>query len=272
MPVIIVENDESEWNDATGESYHFPRRYLQYLQPGTPVIYYKGKQRDSRFAQVRLDKNPYYFGVAEVGKITPDANSTKGDQFCEILHYRSFEHPVPASNPVTKETLELIPESRASNFWRDGVRPCSQEVFDRIIAASGLVVLPASVVPTETNDDKQGAAEAYETIVEDGTGRKVYGTRYERNPRLRARALQLHGSICKGCGFDFEKVYGEHGRGYIHVHHLNPIASTGGMLAVNPLTDMTVLCANCHSMVHRYPKKMLSLPELRALILRTASA
>lgn len=145
---------------------------------------------------------------------------------------------------------------------------CDQQVLDRILGASGLVVSSNQVLPAVlvTNDDRQGTSDAYETIIEDGTGWRVYGTRYERNPRLRAQVLQIYGLICKGCDFDFEKVYGPHGHGFIHAHHLNPIATTGGILAVNPHRDMTVLCANCYSMMHRFPKKILALEELQALI------
>jgi putative restriction endonuclease len=266
MPTIIVENDESEWDDTTGVRYHFPKRYLYIMQQGTPIIYYKGAQKNAAFAALRLSKSPYYFGVGMVGSLTQDLDSSKQDYYCEIVNYRSFEHAVPLRDPADNTLFEVIPESRESNYWRDGVRACSQAVFDRILQLSGLHAAADEVVPVETNDDRQGSADAYETVIEDGTGRRVYGTRYERNPRLRARALQLHGTSCKGCGFNFEEMYGEQGHGYIHVHHLNPISETGGLLAVNPQTDMTVLCANCHSMVHRYPKKMLSLDELQALI------
>ncbi|WP_406874901.1 hypothetical protein [Acinetobacter baumannii] len=27
MPTVIVENDISQWDDLTGEVYHFPKRY-----------------------------------------------------------------------------------------------------------------------------------------------------------------------------------------------------------------------------------------------------
>ena len=67
------------------------------------------------------------------------------------------------------------------------------------------------------------------------------------------------------CGFNFEKVYGEYGKGYIHVHHVKPVA-TSGVRAVNPREDLVVLCANCHAMVHRKKNKVLSLEELKALI------
>ena len=89
---------------------------------------------------------------------------------------------------------------------------------------------------------------------------------YERKPALRAAAIRIHGTICKGCGFNFELVYGPRGRGFIEVHHLRPISSFGGSVQVSPREDMTVLCSNCHRMIHRHQHKVLSLEELQALI------
>lgn len=53
-----------------------------------------------------------------------------------------------------------------------------------------------------------------------------------------------------GCGFDFEAVYGELGRGYAPVHHLLPLSGTEGTRTTT-LADLAVVCANCHAMIHR---------------------
>lgn len=51
-----------------------------------------------------------------------------------------------------------------------------------------------------------------------------------------------------GCGFNFAAVYGEVGEGYAQVHHLRPLAEAERVTA---LTDLIVVCANCHAMIHR---------------------
>ncbi|WP_259727329.1 HNH endonuclease [Synechococcus sp. CS-1326] len=89
---------------------------------------------------------------------------------------------------------------------------------------------------------------------------------YERKAHLRAAALHYHGTSCKACGFDFSLTYGAHGADFIEVHHLVPVSSLGESRAVNPLTDMTVLCANCHRMIHRRRDAQLSLESLRKLL------
>lgn len=89
---------------------------------------------------------------------------------------------------------------------------------------------------------------------------------YERKPKLRARAIQVHGTVCIACGFDFYLNYGEHGKEYIEVHHLKPLSTHNKSHLVNPTTDMTVLCSNCHRMVHRSKNRPLSINELVELL------
>lgn len=89
---------------------------------------------------------------------------------------------------------------------------------------------------------------------------------YERNPQLRTEAIHIHGTSCKACGFNFSAAYGPHGSNYIEVHHLVPVSTMIEPNAVNPRTDMTVLCSNCHRMVHRKREKPLSLQELVVLV------
>lgn len=104
-----------------------------------------------------------------------------------------------------------------------------------------------------------------ETYVEGGSG-KQYVNVYERNPELRRAAIRLHGTKCLACGFDFEEVYGERGRGFIEVHHLRPVSTLTSPAAVDPRTDLVVLCANCHRMVHRRRDRILGLEELRRIL------
>ena len=74
---------------------------------------------------------------------------------------------------------------------------------------------------------------------------------------------------------DFESLYGEIGRGFIHVHHLVPISSIGESYDVNPATDPVPVCPNCHNMLHKKEppytieelKKMLIYPEAPHLII-----
>jgi len=92
---------------------------------------------------------------------------------------------------------------------------------------------------------------------------------YERNAALRTDAIKIHGTVCKACSFDFEKIYGKHGEFYIEVHHLKPLYTLVEETLIDPEKDMTVLCANCHRMIHRKRDNPLSVEELKELLKRT---
>jgi 5-methylcytosine-specific restriction endonuclease McrA len=91
----------------------------------------------------------------------------------------------------------------------------------------------------------------------------------ERDPRLRKKAIEIHGLNCKACDFNFGEVYGEWGEGFIEIHHSTPISDYSDEGSeTNPTEDLIPLCSNCHRMVHRKRDKLLSLEELKAMINR----
>ncbi|WP_312388460.1 HNH endonuclease [Pseudomonas sp.] len=260
MPVVIVENDTSQWEDQTGAVYHFPKRYQNWLAQGTDVIYYKGRIQDKAFASARLSNAPHYFAKARIGKVYPDKGSTKGDLFALIEGFTPFEQPVAAK--VDGEYLETIPTNRLKNYWRDGVRPISAADYDAILhhAKFGAV---ANEQPSEANTESDPLI--FESANE-GSQQSYFGTRYERRKDLRTKAIAIHGLECKACGFNFEDAYGEHAKGFIHIHHVVPISDFGGEKAVNPETDLVPLCANCHAVVHRKREMTLSIEDLQAML------
>lgn len=74
---------------------------------------------------------------------------------------------------------------------------------------------------------------------------------YERNPKARAACIAHHGYVCVACGFDFADRYGDLGKDYIHVHHVNPLKNVTGEYEVDPVNDLVPVCPNCHAMIHR---------------------
>lgn len=100
-------------------------------------------------------------------------------------------------------------------------------------------------------------------------GKKVYiSIQAERDLHLRNKAIALHGTSCMACKFNFGQFYGKWGQDYIEVHHLIPLGGSGDKKRkTNPKTDLIVLCANCHRMVHRKKKTVLTLEELKQKII-----
>lgn len=115
--------------------------------------------------------------------------------------------------------------------------------------------------PIETEENLETISSVYE-----GAIRKITVNSYERNSIARKRCIKHWGTICQGCGFDFESKYGEIGRGYVHVHHLVPLSEVKSSYEVDPVTDMRPVCANCHAILHRR-NPPLSIEELRGFII-----
>jgi len=85
----------------------------------------------------------------------------------------------------------------------------------------------------------------------EGKSFQVISTRYERNPLNRELCIALKGSSCTICGFNFKTNYGDIGKGFIEVHHIEPLSAMNEEQVINPKEDMTPVCSNCHSMLHR---------------------
>ncbi|MGN6486295.1 MAG: HNH endonuclease [Devosia sp.] len=236
---IIVENDVTEWHDDTGVAYHYPRRYRRFLAPGTRLIHYKGKLRDSAFKGARLSEHPHYFGVSVAGDSYTDPSSSKGDLFVKIVDFEPFRHAVHYKD-TGGNYREVIPATRQGNFWRDGVRPTTEAAFLAILTEAGAQV-PAIQPPT--------ADDELTSVLIEGGKKVVYSTRYERKPALREKAIAIHGTSCFACEVDLHAVYGVTAKGFIHVHHRRPLYLTGET-PVDPSVDLVPLCPTCHSIVH----------------------
>jgi 5-methylcytosine-specific restriction enzyme A len=127
---------------------------------------------------------------------------------------------------------------------------------DRLVDdLKAMVALYEALITGETRsdsslvDDEDDAPSGLD--YEDATRFRMH-KRIERRAALAKKVKQLKGDICEVCGTNFLKTYGPVGAGYIEAHHLKPLASLKGTkVAMNPVTDFAVLCANCHRMVHR---------------------
>lgn len=137
---------------------------------------------------------------------------------------------------------------------------------DRIratLASSDTMLLHALATP-DPDEEEKAAREG--RLLE-----RVHRFR-ERNPRLRQKKIdsvrRAGGTLsCQVCGFNFAQSFGEHGEGYIEVHHVVPLHERGP--SETRLADLALLCANCHRMSHRRLDRSGTWPspdELRAII------
>lgn len=109
-------------------------------------------------------------------------------------------------------------------------------------------------------------------------GRLVEALHYRRErsatliAEVKKRALKADGRLrCQVCGFDFEAVYGELGKGFIEGHHTVPLSSVMAPVETRP-EDIVLVCANCHRMLHRRRPWISDIKQLRALVRKRRTA
>jgi predicted HNH restriction endonuclease len=102
-------------------------------------------------------------------------------------------------------------------------------------------------------------------IFREGAVRQVSVNAYERDPKARQKCIDYYGSSCSVCDFNFGKVFGQFGEGFIHVHHLRPISEIAEEYNVDPVKDLRPVCPNCHAMIHRRSPP-LSIEEIKGLL------
>lgn len=138
------------------------------------------------------------------------------------------------------ELRELAPSTQWDNLQASGIQiePGDAEAI-RMTWGIGQFGQPSS----------QSGDEAVGGLVE-GAKTTVAVNRYERNRRARKLCVEHFGAKCQVCDIDFGARYGGIGEGFIHVHHITPIASIGATYKLDPLTDLVPVCPNCHAIIH----------------------
>lgn len=99
----------------------------------------------------------------------------------------------------------------------------------------------------------------------EGSIREITLELKKRDPRLRSQAIVKYGYNCQVCGFNFEDFYGDLGSGYIEVHHLKPLSEKNED-STTSVEDVSVVCANCHRILHHKGTNSLTISELKKVI------
>lgn len=102
--------------------------------------------------------------------------------------------------------------------------------------------------------------------LKEGLTKQITVNIYERNPIARAKCIDHFGAICRVCEFDFEKKFGDLGKGFIHIHHIIDISTIKEEYIVDYIKDLVPVCPNCHAMLHK-KKPAYKIEELKSIML-----
>jgi 5-methylcytosine-specific restriction protein A len=228
----------------------------------------KSIKKGDRVFLIRLGKEPKGIMGSGYAKssyyVAPHWDDTEG----KVANYIDIEFDIlinPENNTLfDKESLESID------------RKNSQQWFPQ---QSGISIKPTLVESLEANwfnfiQENKLVKNSFvsndvitkkEETFREGTAKDVVQTRYERNPEARKRCLAIYGYSCKICDFSFEASFGEIGKGFIHVHHINQISEIGKEYDVDPEKDLIPVCPNCHAMIHS-KRPAYTIEELKSIM------
>ena len=100
------------------------------------------------------------------------------------------------------------------------------------------------------------------------TSRERSQTAARKKKRL---ALKRLGRLsCEVCEFDFRQAYGNLGDGFIECHHLIPVSEWPDKGKRTKLSELALVCPNCHRMLHRR-RPWQSIAGLKATLAANAS-
>jgi hypothetical protein len=208
----------------------------------------------------------------------------------EILRRRGGVIPTEyGSHDIFHKTINQVIQYRCSRY--DKFRFPEEEYFEYVsraryrLTTAGSSFLARSGYresserhPSDGSQASAGSSsEPIDAIVNENDasasveGRERYRIHRERErdpriaPRVKAKRLSSAGALrCDVCDFDFEKTYGERGRGFIEAHHTMPLSDLTHETVTRD-EDIALVCSNCHRILHR-GKPAMSVQEMRRLL------
>lgn len=90
-----------------------------------------------------------------------------------------------------------------------------------------------------------------------------------RSRQLREFALEKANGVCCVCDVDYKELLNGKGVRVLQAHHRKQLAASDAP-RVTHLSDLAVVCANCHLLIHMNPRQALEVEELRTMLGKSA--
>jgi len=232
-----LKNREKVWQKLQPTRRGFMQCFVEKMQPGDTIYVKDGPQIVGKGTIV----GPYYFDRDSKIRI-PEEPDFPFQHLRRIRWEDRFEPVVIDLQASQSTVLELRGER--------------------------LLKLETLIVKRMRMEAKTSRQSNIDRVYSEGGVKEVVTEIGDRSAALRNDAIQLYGTICEVCDFDFGKTYGDLGKGFIEVHHLRPISSSKRHVIQTALEDVVVVCANCHRMLHRHGANPLAIESLRKIVSR----
>jgi len=175
--------------------------------------------------------------------------------YMKLCNFLRFDPDYKGSGLTSGGKLEKVIWDEFSSR-RDELRKVSQSIIDNLFE-----VIKSSNYDTYEDDDE----------FEEGKVLTRLHKLRERSSTIvkkkKEQVLKTTGKLsCEVCNFDFKEFYGHLGSGMCECHHTKPV-STLKKGETTKLSDLSILCSNCHRIIHK-TRPMLSVSDFRDFISR----
>ena len=204
-----------------------------------------------------------------------DPNRGKNSEGCSLYGLRYLTRRFAVM--PTLEELRQLPDVRDASFLKAGpatsIFPLTQDqahrLFAYVVAQNSDLqsIWPELAGENHLLISDSFALPDYEAL--EGKPRLVQHLRRERDrslvKRKKVEVLRQSGRLlCEVCSFDFKAFYGSIGEGFCEAHHNKPLSSENGERKTS-LSDLAILCSNCHRVIH-LTDPMMNVKELNNLV------
>jgi hypothetical protein len=247
------------------------------VQPGDTVWIVNIEKGTHRFLLVARIEVGAVVGQREANRVLKARYGDDYDVYRATHHLLTIEgsqepaREIPL-DPVARQLRFVAPQSRDRLTITAGQVDQQQVRAVRGLTPDTIEIFEGLWRTASGRDARRSGIEGEEHVPNrsylEGTAVRVLVNRYERDREARDACVAHHGAVCVVCSFEFVREYGEMGEGFIHVHHMVPLATLGQQYRVDPINDLVPVCPNCHAMLHRSEPPM-TVDELRLRRLRT---
>lgn len=101
-------------------------------------------------------------------------------------------------------------------------------------------------------------------LYDEGNRYSIKSSAIERSNKARNKCLEYYGYSCQVCNFNFLDTFGDIGKDFIHVHHIEDLSLKKEAYQVDPIKDLIPICPNCHAMAHKR-RPSIPIEELKSI-------
>jgi hypothetical protein len=190
--------------------------------------------------------------------------------------YHLLQPPIPV-NSLLRNLFDLAIPDGPMQQRRDGLRV--RPIYFARFSAEGLRIIYRSARDAGWPDWvaihlRERRPSLRSTTVVNASINAVEGQATERRIFVRHRDRQLReialaraAGQCEVCHRDFSAVLRGAGVRALHVHHTKQLADTD-VPRLTKLSDLAVVCATCHALIHSNPLKAIPIMRLRTWLLK----